>query len=79
MNASSISRLLRESGLRPIPSGSNREGIKVRGGTTGNVWIRLDFDHDSGADRSRPVVRELLEAAGYTVRDTSERVLEVTR
>lgn len=76
-SASAISRLLRENGLRPIPSGSNREGLRVTG--RDSIFIRLDFDSDTLAERTRADVEEILVEAGFTVRAVSDRVLSISR
>jgi hypothetical protein len=76
-SASAVSRALRAGGLRPIPSGSTREGLVVTGRSS--VYIRLGFDLDSTAARVRADVEEILAESGYSVDVVSDRVLHVSR
>lgn len=76
MTASSVSRALRRGGLLPVPPG--REGVLVTG-PGDPVYVRLGFDSDAAVARARQAVEEILDAAGYSVRAVSDRVLAVTQ
>lgn len=68
-NAATISRILREGGLRPLPSGTSRmrEGIRVSKSFGGEVRISFDFDSNRCARELRAVAEEILKAHLYNV------------
>lgn len=73
--ASSVSRLLRRSGISPLPSGVafHREGVRVKGGET-NTRIVIDMDHRGYARRLADGVADILTADGrvYQREDDSD-------
>lgn len=78
-NASSVSRTLREGGLRPLPSGTpaHREGLRVKRGL-GYVVVAVSVDSAREQAALADDAHDILVRAGLDVRRTQPNILFVT-
>jgi hypothetical protein len=76
-NAAAVARALGRAGI-PTWSGSwNREGLRVSG--KGTVSVIASFDSRTTAESFAAAARDVLETAGYTVREVDSTILHVTK
>lgn len=80
LKASTVSRQLRQQGFRPLPSGTkrSREGLRVRQGYGGTVYVVADLDSERQAMQAKHEVALVLFELGYVTYSTDgSRVLRV--